>query len=55
MSVDDDDAEAFAQFLKRADPEDYRKRARSQQEAKRIEGVALTLRKALEALGFSPR
>lgn len=55
MSLDDDDAEAFAQFLKRANPEDFRKRAGSQQEAERIESVALTLRKALEAAGFAPR
>lgn len=55
ISLGDDEAEAFAQFLKRVDPEDFRKRAGDQQEANRIESVALTIRKALEAAGFAPR
>lgn len=55
VNLSEPEAEAFAQFLKRADPEDYRKRAGDQKEANLIEQVAQTIRNALAMEGFAPR
>lgn len=48
-------AEAFAEFLKRADPDDFRRRAGDQAESDAMMDAANVIRQALRQAGFAPR
>ena len=51
----DDEAWAFAQFLKRVGYSDYRKLAASDQEAYEMQSAGEVLRRSLAAQGYAPR
>lgn len=55
VKLTEDEAEAFAQLLKRADPEDFRKRAGDAREADEMQLAADAIRSALRDAGFAPR
>ena len=48
-------AQAFAEFLKRADPDDFFRRAGDQREADQMMDAASAIRQALNKAGFAPR
>lgn len=51
----DDEAWAFAEFLKRVGYSDYRKLAINDQEAYEMQSAGEVLRKSLAEKGFAPR
>ncbi len=54
-TLTDDEALAFAEFLKRVQHEDYQRRAGDDTEARLMYDAGLTLQSALRRLGFDPR
>ncbi|MNU37261.1 hypothetical protein D3C71_259140 [compost metagenome] len=52
---DEDQAWALAEFLKRAHPEDFARRAGDSTEADQMWNAGLVLRQALTDKGFAPR
>lgn len=57
ISIDllDDEAWAFAEFLKRVGYSDYRKLAASDQEAYEMQSAGEVVRRALAEKGYAPR
>jgi hypothetical protein len=55
VELNDDEALAFAQFLKRAGVSEYRIKAVSDNEAYLMHGAASKIQNALADQGFSPR
>jgi hypothetical protein len=55
LELTEQEAEDFAQFLKRATFSDYREKAESEAIAYRMQGVGEKVRQALADQGFSPR
>ena len=53
--VDRDDLYEFAQFLKRSLFDDYRSRARNDDEARQMIAAVEALRRALAEIGIDPR
>jgi hypothetical protein len=55
VTLSDEQARAFAQFLKRACFSDYKDRATSQAEAYTMVGAGERIREALREQGYAPR
>lgn len=55
VELESEEAEAFAQFLKRVSFDDFRKNAYNDNEAYLMQDVGEKIRKALADEGFSPR
>ncbi len=55
VEFDEDQAWALAEFLKRADPEDFSRKAGDRTEADQMWDAGLVLRQALIDKGFAPR
>lgn len=51
----DNEAEALAQFLKRAGFSDFRSLAKSDEEAYAMQSAALKIAQSLSEVGYSPR
>ncbi|KAB2663283.1 hypothetical protein HED50_23965 [Ochrobactrum oryzae] len=55
VNLSDDQARAFAEFLKRVLPEDFERRSVDKAEANRMWDAGSEIRRALADKGFSPR
>ena len=55
IKLSDDQAWAFAEFLKRVLPEDFERRAGDKTEANHMWDAGLEIQRALADKGFSPR
>lgn len=50
-----DEAEAFAEFLKRVQPEDYQRRAGDEREARLMYDTGVAIAASLRRIGIDPR
>ena len=55
LELHDDEAMAFAEFLKRVLPEDFERRAASKTEANFMWDAGLAIQRALADKGYAPR
>jgi hypothetical protein len=55
LELTEEEAEDYAQFLKRVGLSEYRQNAQDESEAYRMLAVGEKIRKALAGAGFSPR
>jgi hypothetical protein len=55
VKLNQTEAMAFAQFLKRAGFSDYRSKSTSDEEAYEVQAAAVQVRNALAKAGFEPR
>ena len=55
VELESEEAEAFAQFLKRVSFDDFKKNAYNENEAYLMQDVGEKIRKALAYCGFNPR
>lgn len=55
VELDDQEARAYAQFLKRVLLDDYKRRAKDEEEAYQMQDAGLKLQQALREAGYAPR